>query len=550
MASSDEMELTEFLAQNPLPCFVQVKTSDQPDGPTETEMVYLHKSFNSNCLFAKCYSNALQTYLLYHRPSYVPSDVDATLSLNPSANIKYLFSDIITIPHEYNGLFEVFSSNSIKSDGILDHEKDIASFVTRLQKPKLYYVAKEMKVYEIVPDKRFEDVNNLSRKWTKFSQGCVCKAIRVVSIDYEDTSKSCFNLIKKVLCCNAITKKTDIAIELKLIENLNELTNLMLTNNSNQSVNIQSTSHAQLSKENQIEKTYFLPVYESSRMNEEIDLIPISSLVKNQKLKTNSLQLAKNFASNNKLKDNYIELKLFEENPFRPKSLKQLPPETSELMQENQHLELQKYMSIYDLVDNRLNCKMIVGYSFSKNSLIFIPEEPVDIGLNKKYFYSKLNDATSDYRIENFRANVLPRFVDIAQNEIENFAKKLNKIETFAFKKKNFEGVKIGDIEKYFAKQPNNNKFSITHFADLVNMDSSSSSSNPTECIKLNDFLAENKPKYNTLPHAHSSDRIFRPVVPEVRASLRVKRSARSYSLPIDKALVLKKYLKTKIQDI
>jgi len=33
------------------------------------------------------------------------------------------------------GLFEIFSSTSKKAGGILDHEKDVISFASRLKKP-------------------------------------------------------------------------------------------------------------------------------------------------------------------------------------------------------------------------------------------------------------------------------------------------------------------------------------------------------------------------------------------------------------------------------
>lgn len=427
-----------------------------------------------------------------------------------------------------------------------------------------------MKVYEIIPDKSNEDLSNLSRKWTRISKGSVCKVIRVVSIDYEDTSHSCLAILRRILCCNTNSIKTDIAIELKLIDTFEELAKAedkILNSDaskSNETGFLGKESHPKLVKSSLGEKTYFLPVYESTRSNEEIDLIPISSIIRNQRLKTNSLQLAKNFALKSKLKDNYIELKLFEENPFQNNKSEQHQnhsQEQNELVQENQHLELEKYMSIYDLVDYRQNCKVIVGFSFTKRTLIFIPLEPIDIGLKKKCVFSKIDEDKHE-RAEWFKSNYFEKFSILAEKEIENFNQDLNKIETFAFKKKNFEGLKMAEIEKFFVKTALPSKPSIIHFADLVDMDKDNQSSNQSDKEKFshkddsltssNSFIMKVRTsnpngKYNTLPHNQSNDKTN---LAEEDLPNRVKRTPRSYSLPIDQAAVIKEFLKTKFKDI
>ena len=51
------------------------------------------------------------------------------------------------------GLFEMFSTNSIKLGGILDHETDVITLASRFTKLACYYVAKELNVYEICNEK-------------------------------------------------------------------------------------------------------------------------------------------------------------------------------------------------------------------------------------------------------------------------------------------------------------------------------------------------------------------------------------------------------------
>lgn len=105
MESKNEQDLASFIAENPLPCFSQVRIEDLSVNITsyDTEVIYLYKEFETSCIFAKCYSNILQTYLLSHRPSYVPPEPELSLTLTKSSNIQYLFSDIISIPLNYNG---------------------------------------------------------------------------------------------------------------------------------------------------------------------------------------------------------------------------------------------------------------------------------------------------------------------------------------------------------------------------------------------------------------------------------------------------------------
>lgn len=98
------MMLSEFLEDNELPCFCEVKIgSDENEFITEKEKLYLYRQFENECILAKCYSNVLQNFLLQQRPSYIPSNPNFTLSTNQSLNLEYLFSDIVSIPIKYHG---------------------------------------------------------------------------------------------------------------------------------------------------------------------------------------------------------------------------------------------------------------------------------------------------------------------------------------------------------------------------------------------------------------------------------------------------------------
>ncbi len=149
-ANSEGLELNDFLNSHKLPCYVNLKNNEGVDESLsiQPEQLYFYKTFESDCLFAKCYSNLFENYVLNRRPSYAPSESNLNTATKHS-ELKYMFNDVVSIPIEFEGLFEIFSSNSIKHDGILDHEKDIIGLASRLTMPRNYFVAKEMKVYEI-----------------------------------------------------------------------------------------------------------------------------------------------------------------------------------------------------------------------------------------------------------------------------------------------------------------------------------------------------------------------------------------------------------------
>lgn len=485
--NNNGQELNDLIQSNQLPFYACVK-NDQT-----SNLIYLYDAFEADCLFAKCYNNSrpVVNYLLHHRPSYAGSESNFTTSLaqTRSTFAEFMFSDIVNIPYHYHGLFELFSSNSIKFGGILDHERDLISLADHITTPKNYYVAKEMKVYELFLEKSlsfslFHKLLNKTscakkfqhRKWTKFKQGTICKAIRVVMVDYDSEETSWSFLNKLAWCCNSSSnKRSDMAIEFKIIENFDEL----ITNDG-----VEQQSDARkiyLSK-----KSFYLPINEST-LNNDIDLIPISQMVK--RLSLNNLQTINNLIFNDELINNRLELKLFDENPFvnrknqplkKSKSTQNLKDllnmdylksnnKSSEFLKFNQHLELDKYLSIFELTQLKLKTKIIIGFNIATEQLFFLPVEQInsDFKLCKNTFF-KINhsDEMSNEGISNFKSKTLEYFKNIAQVETQKFSLNLNKIETFCtFNRDTFKKTNKLTKQKHSI---------VNHFADFIHMDAES----------------------------------------------------------------------------
>lgn len=113
-SSSQRVDLADFLAANPVPCFANVLTAASSSSDTfassSADLVYFYKQFKCKCLFARSYSNLLESYLLHQRPSYVPSETefggfDKTASIQTSTLKKNLsaFSELVSIPFDYPG---------------------------------------------------------------------------------------------------------------------------------------------------------------------------------------------------------------------------------------------------------------------------------------------------------------------------------------------------------------------------------------------------------------------------------------------------------------
>jgi hypothetical protein len=393
----------------------------------------------------------------------------------------------------------------------LDHEKDVISFASRLKKPCAYYVAKEMKVYEIMVEKKFSLFSSNSkksyfRKWTHFSPGAICKAIKVVSIDHVGHDQMENNYLCKLsefFCCmlGGAKKKSDIAIEFKLIENIND-------------INLGEQTESQMQDQEirfKKSKSFYLPVYEEN-MNKEIDLIPISQL-KTNKLETNSLQTINSLIQNGNLKDSCLDLKLFDENPFFKQQFDaNMNEKFSEMVRLNQHLELDKYMSIFELVEVKSKCKIVIGYLLETENLFFTPIESLSTISELKSeanFYSKMSQdqVKKSELISKFQQSELKRFHRIAQNEMKTFNQNLNKLELFALNNKH-----VNKTELFKPKLQNNP--SINHFADFIYLDLLNKlSSNSVKIERKNKLMDQFKSttksfkwdKYYTLPNKVSN---------------------------------------------
>lgn len=412
----------------------------------------------------------------------------------------------------------MFSSNSTKSGGILDHERNLISLADRLKKPNNYYVAKEMQVYEIVSDKSIslislhksmsslESNKCLYRKWTKFSQGTICRATRVAVVDYNDgcdqVDNSYWSFLKNVACCKFNNKKmSDMAIEFKIIESFDELSKLNSTDENGQSSGEKDLNNS--SKKIDNKKSYYLPLNESN-LNNDIDLIPISNSEKH--LSLNNLQTIQNLIKNDMLVDNCLELKLFDDNPFnkanmsnKASKLKNTHFEYSQFgknnhyVKLNQHLELDKYLSIFELTQFISKARILIGFDLNAQELFFLPIDQLNLNLkSNKNKFIKMNEfqEKNSKLVKNFRLTNLESYQKIARLERENFRCNINKIETFSTLKSKSEA----------AKQKLPTKQTINNFSDLVNIEtdsdyhlsktnstnSSSSSSVYNNNIKLN----------------------------------------------------------------
>lgn len=118
--------------------------------------------------------------------------------------------------------------------------------------------------------------------------------------------------------------------------------------------------------------------------------------------------------------------------PPPPKS----PQTQNSLVNSNQHIEKDKYISIFDLIEYRAQCKFVVGFNLTNNTLFVIPNIPVDSEkfLRIKPRFSRLNqvDAQTKTMLESFTsAPNMNAFISAAQLEIDKFDNSLNRIEIF-----------------------------------------------------------------------------------------------------------------------
>ena len=108
ISDSNEKQLDDLILEHKPPFFAYLKNEDNTNKLNE---LYFYEIFEADCLFAKCYSNSLSVinYLLHHRPSYVPSESNLSSLVNSHShtqqNHEFMFSDIVNIPYDYNGIY-------------------------------------------------------------------------------------------------------------------------------------------------------------------------------------------------------------------------------------------------------------------------------------------------------------------------------------------------------------------------------------------------------------------------------------------------------------
>lgn len=519
----DEKNLKQFTSEQNLPCFAYVinhKSTDSKidenvinnkDGTslinndveeiTSKQELYLLKIFESDCVFARCYSSNLEDVLINQRTSFAQSDVDyftwTSNYLTLTQARKNMISEEVVIPFGYQGLFEMFSANLSKLGGILDHETDIITLASRFTTPACYYVAKELNVYEILnqqsssiihkylrslnilekSDEKFNENKHVhyNRKWTKLPVGCICKAMRVVDIDcFNNQSSYYMGLCQALFCCYKSKNKSEMAIEFKVIENFDEIlvkSSENLTSEKSESV---SWLKNNLTKIKLSEKSFFIPV-DVDNPNKSIDLIPIASLNKSLLIK-NSLQTIKNFEDIDKRENFNIEMKLFADNLFPASSLssrvstKKIRSDSkteqnlnAELCKLNLKLEISKFSSIFETYEWEKNCSILVGYNLNTQQLFFTPIAKANP--KSKFIKMNKNEMRNSSLVQKFQQKKINLVYKLTDLKVNQFNIELNKLETFA-NGKQMTDTNTADIMYKKKFHPN-----ISHFADLINCD-------------------------------------------------------------------------------
>lgn len=332
-----------------------------------------------------------------------------------------------------------------------------------------YYVAKELLLYETVKlnsvTQRYKSLTSsinifdkVNKKWTKFEEGTILKAIKLDDVDYLKKKNSCYQLI----CCQFDAKnRFELAIEFKVVDNFNELI-------AKDSSNIIDT--------NSKKKSFYLPV--DTVDNSDIDIIPIETCIKKH-FKLNSLQMIRNFSKLN-LNENLIFLKLFSQNIFFNNN-------NTKTKNENENNEV-KAASIFHLCEFKESCDIICGYLLKEKKFFFTPIK-CKLMNNKSIKITKIDDIDTNNELFTNFYNKLNEFKLNADHKIKQFDLELNKLETFHHTDEN-------DVQfNLKKKQPSIKKAKIIHFSDLANIGRSFSSD--TLNLKSNDLNNTNNNNNN-----------------------------------------------------
>jgi hypothetical protein len=334
-----------------------------------------------------------------------------------------------------------------------------------------YYVAKELLLYETVKlnsvTQRYKSLTSsinifdkVNKKWTKFEEGTILKAIKLDDVDYLKKKNSCYQLI----CCQFDAKnRFELAIEFKVVDNFNELI-------AKDSSNIIDT--------NSKKKSFYLPV--DTVDNSDIDIIPIETCI-NKHFKLNSLQMIRNFSKLN-LNENLIYLKLFCQNIFFNNN-----NNNTKTKNENENNEV-KAASIFQLCEFKESCDIICGYLLKEKKFFFAPIK-CKLMNSKSIKITKIDDIDTNNELFTNFYNKLNEFKLNADQKIKQFDLELNKLETFHHTDEN-------DVQfNLKKKKPSIKKAKIIHFSDLANIGRSFSSD--TLNLKSNDLNNANNNNNN-----------------------------------------------------
>jgi hypothetical protein len=335
-----------------------------------------------------------------------------------------------------------------------------------------YYVAKELLLYETVKlnsvTQRYKSLTSsinifdkVNKKWTKFEEGTILKAIKLDDVDYLKKKNSCYQLI----CCQFDAKnRFELAIEFKVVDNFNELI-------AKDSSNIIDT--------NSKKKSFYLPV--DTVDNSDIDIIPIETCI-NKHFKLNSLQMIRNFSKLN-LNENLIYLKLFSQNIFFNNNNNN----NTKTKNENENNEV-KAASIFQLCEFKESCDIICGYLLKEKKFFFAPIK-CKLMNSKSIKITKIDDIDTNNELFTNFYNKLNEFKLNADQKIKQFDLELNKLETFHHTDEN-------DVQfNLKKKKPSIKKAKIIHFSDLANIGRSFSSD--TLNLKSNDLNNANNNNNN-----------------------------------------------------
>lgn len=160
---------------------------------------------------------------------------------------------------------------------------------------------------------------------------------------------------------------------------------------------------------------------------------------------------------------------IFNLRPIKKSKLESKSANQSNLVSSNQHLDAEKFMSIFDLMEYRSDCKLVIGFNLTTKSTFIVLKYPIQEEADKTSKSSKKDDdqqvlfyssnSTSDLVLmEKFQTEIKESFERTAHLELNAFTRTLNRIETFRSRNRS--------ISTSFRTC----NAAITHFSDLVNL--------------------------------------------------------------------------------